>query len=258
MASYKQTFWKIWYNYISGRIGSSPVTFLNYGYWPPEGETLALQPADEENRPAIQLYHHVASGADLVDKNVLEVSCGHGGGASFVKRYHKPKTYTAIDQNSKAIESNRKTHAAHNIDFRTGDAQALDFPENHFDAVVNVEASHCYPRQDAFFRSVYRILRKGGHLLYADFRTPEAASQLDLDIKNAGFKIISKVDITEHVITALRRTSERYRELVHGFAPRILHPLMESFAAVEGSGVFNSFVNRERIYFSYCLEKATE
>jgi hypothetical protein len=33
---------------------------------------------------------------------------------------------------------------------------------------------------------------------------------------------------------------------------------METFAAVEGSGVYNSFVNRERVYFSYCLFKAVD
>jgi ubiquinone/menaquinone biosynthesis C-methylase UbiE len=255
MPAFKQIFWKIWYQYLSARIGSDPVTFLNYGYWPPEGETITLHPEDESNRPAIQLYHHVASGADLADKNVLEVSCGHGGGASFIKRYHKPKAYTAIDQNPKAIEYNRKTHGALGIDFRTGDAQALDFPDDHFDAVVNVEASHCYPRQDAFFQSVHRILRKGGHFLYADFRTPTDLSQLNNDIASAGFKVKSQTDITDHVLTALKRTSERYRTLVHKFAPKILHPAMETFAAVEGSGVFNSFVNRERIYYSYCLVK---
>lgn len=255
MPSFKQTFWKIWYQYLSARIGSDPVTFLNYGYWPPEGETLELETQDQANRPAIQLYHYVASGWDLADKDVLEVSCGHGGGASFVKRYHQPKTYTAVDQNPKAIEYNRRTHSALGIDFRVGDAQALDFPAQHFDAAINVEASHCYPRQDAFFRSVQRVLRAGGHLLYADFRKPAEALQLDRDIEDAGFRVKSKSDITAHVLSALKRTSERYRKLVHGFTPRILHPLMESFAAVEGSGIYNSFVNRERIYFSYCLEK---
>ena len=170
MLSFKQSFWKIWYRYLSNRIGNDPVTFLNYGYWPPEGETLKLSPEDESNRPAIQLYHHVVSGAELTDKNVLEVSCGHGGGASFVRRYHKPKTYIAIDQNPKAIDYNRKTHGVLGIDFHTGDAQALNFPENHFDVVINVEASHCYPRQDAFFNSAYRVLRNGGYMLYADFR----------------------------------------------------------------------------------------
>jgi ubiquinone/menaquinone biosynthesis C-methylase UbiE len=258
MPAFKQLFWKIWYQYLSGRIGNDPVTFLNYGYWPPEGETLALHPEDEPNRPAIQLYHYVASGADLGDKHLLEVSCGHGGGASFVRRYHKPRTYTAIDQNPKAIAYDRKVHGALGIEFQIGDAQALDFPKNHFDAILNIEASHCYPHQAAFFRSAHRVLRNGGHLLYADFRPPAAAPQLDQDISSAGFSIKSKTDITAHVISALKRTSQRYRALVHTFAPRILHPIMESFAAVEGSGIYNSFVNRERIYYSYCLVKTTD
>ncbi len=256
MPAFKQTFWKIWYQYLTNRIGNDSVIFLNYGYLPPEGATLTLQPEDESNRPAIQLYHHVASGADLTNKDVLEVSCGHGGGASFVKRYHKPKTYTAIDQNPKAIERNRRTHSALGIDFRVGDAQALDFPADQFDAVLNVEASHCYPRQSDFLQSVYRVLRKGGHLLYADFRPPTTAPQLDHDIADAGFQVKSKTDITENVLRALKITSERHRELVHSFTPKIIHPFMETFAAIEGSGVYNSFVNRERIYFSYCLVKA--
>jgi len=258
MPAFKQLFWKIWYQYLTGRMVNDSVTFLNYGYWPPEGETLELQREDEVNRPAIQLYHHVVSGADLTSKNVLEVSCGHGGGASFIKRYHKPKTYTAIDQNPRAIDYNRKTHGALGIDFRTGDAQALEFPSHHFDVVINVEASHCYPNQMAFFQSVYRVLRHGGHFLYADFRLPAATGQLDQDLISAGFKIKSKTDITSHVLSALKRTSKKYRELVHSFTPKILHPAMETFAAVEGSGIYNSFVNRERIYYSYCLSKPTE
>jgi len=258
MPSFKQSFWKIWYRYLSNRIGSDPVTFLNYGYWPPEGETLVLDPEDESNRPTIQQYHHVASGAELTNRNVLEVSCGHGGGASFVRRYHKPKTYTAIDQNPNAIDCNRKTRGVLGIDFHIGDAQALNFPENHFDVVINVEASHCYPRQDAFFNSAYRVLRTGGYLLYADFRRLVDVPQLDHDIHASGFQIKSKIDITSHVLRALKRTSERYRTLVHKFAPKIFHPVMETFAAVEGSGVYNSFVNRERIYYSYCPAKAMD
>ena len=86
MPAFKQLFWKHWYQYLTRRVGNESVTFLNYGFWPPEGETVMLQPEDEINRAAIQLYHHVASGDELAGKHVLEVSCGHGGGASFVKR----------------------------------------------------------------------------------------------------------------------------------------------------------------------------
>jgi len=256
MPSFKQTFWKIWYQYLSNRIGDDPVIFLNYGYWPPEGETIELKPEDEANRPAIQLYHHVASGWDLAGKKVLEVSCGHGGGASFVKRYHKPASYTGIDQNPGAIAFCRRTHGDLGIDFRVGDAQALEFPENHFDAVLNVEASHCYPRQDSFFQSVSRVLKPNGRLLYADFRPLAELDQLEQDISKAGLRIDGKTQINEHVVRALQRTSEKYRQLVHHFAPRVLHKVMETFAGVQGSGIYESFVSGERSYLSYRLVKA--
>ena len=42
---------------------------------------LPLEPEDEQNRYGIQLYHRTATQADLSGKKVLEVSCGHGGGA---------------------------------------------------------------------------------------------------------------------------------------------------------------------------------
>jgi ubiquinone/menaquinone biosynthesis C-methylase UbiE len=247
-------FWKYWYQYLSGQIGNDAVTFLNYGYWPPEGETLPLDPQDETNRPAIQLYHLVAGGWPLKGKNVLEVSCGHGGGASFVTRYHSPGSYTAIDQNPKAIDFCRKTHAPLNIDFRIGDAQALNFPENSFDAVINVEASHCYPRQQTFFASVNRVLKPGGRLLYADFRPREALAQWENDIAK-NFQIASKTDITLHVLRALRRTTERIGKLVRRLSPKILHRTMESFAGMEGSAIYNSFVSGERVYLSYQLVK---
>ncbi|GAB4579744.1 MAG: phthiotriol/phenolphthiotriol dimycocerosates methyltransferase [Anaerolineales bacterium] len=260
MPSLQQTFWKYWYKTLTGRIqnrpdDSAPITFLNYGYWPPEGETLPLDPADEPNRPAIQLYHHVASGDALAGKSVLEVSCGHGGGASFVQRYHQPAAYTAIDQNPKAIEFCRNTHAALGIHFQIGDAQALAFPADHFDVVLNVEASHCYPRQGDFFRSVYRVLKPGGQFLYADFRPRAGDRNLDRDLTHAGFRTLAKTEITPHVLRALQRTSEHYRALVRRMTPKFLHRTMESFAAVEGSGMYNSFANGERVYWSYRLRK---
>jgi ubiquinone/menaquinone biosynthesis C-methylase UbiE len=263
MLSLKQTFWKHWYQFLTGRVnqnpnGAPPVIFFNYGFWPPEGETLPLDPTDEHNRAAIQLYHHVASGWNLAGKNVLEVSCGHGGGASFVTRYHKPARYTAIDQNPKAIAFCQKMHDQLAIQFQTGDAQALDFPQNHFDAVLNVEASHCYPRQQDFLRSVYRVLRPGGRFLYTDFRFRTDQPQLDQDIAQAGFQVKTKTEITPHVVQALQQTTERFQALIQMLSPRLMHPIMKNFAGVEGSVVYKSFASGERQYWSYQLVKTND
>ncbi len=142
------------------------------------------------------------------------------------------------------------------INFHIGDAQALDFPENSFDAVINVEASHCYPSQQAFYASVKRVLKPGGRLLHADFRPHNELSQWENDI-TANFHIATKTDITPHVIRALQRTTERFRTLAHRLSPKILHRTMETFAGVEGSTIYNSFVNGERVYLSFQLVKST-
>jgi fatty-acid O-methyltransferase len=56
------------------------------------------------------------------------------------------------------------------LDFVQGDAQNLHFPDQSFDAVINVEGSHIYPNFERFLGEVARVLRPGGHFLYADFR----------------------------------------------------------------------------------------
>ncbi len=131
---------------------------------------LPLAASDEPNRFGIQLYHRVATQADLNGKQVLEVSCGHGGGASYLVRTLHPASYTGLDFNADGIAFCRKRHKLPGLDFVHGDAESLPFADQSFDAVINVEASHAYPRFPRFLAEVVRVLRPGGHFLYADFR----------------------------------------------------------------------------------------
>ena len=55
---------------------------------------LLLAASDKPNRFPIQFYHRTATQADLRGKRVLEVSCGHGGGASYIVRTLNPASYT--------------------------------------------------------------------------------------------------------------------------------------------------------------------
>ena len=105
---------------------------------------LPLAASDEPDRFPIQLYHRTATQVDLVDKSVLEVSCGHGGGASYLMRSVHPASYTGLDLNTVGIEFCRKRHNLPGLDFVQGNAERLPFPDQSFDAVINVEAALNY------------------------------------------------------------------------------------------------------------------
>ncbi len=158
------------YPYLTGRVGDD-VVFLNYGYEedPPLG--LALDAADEPERYPIQLYHVTATQAGgLAGKSVLEVGCGHGGGASFLTRTMDPASYVGLDANAAGVAFCRRRHQVSRLEFVHGNAENLPFPAESFDAVINVESAHCYPHFDRFLAEVARVLRPGGALLYADVR----------------------------------------------------------------------------------------
>ena len=82
----RKALWQVWYPFLTRRLHGEEVLFLNYAYEeePPMG--IPLSPEDERNRACLQLYHHLAMQVPLRGKDVLEVSCGHGGGASYITR----------------------------------------------------------------------------------------------------------------------------------------------------------------------------
>ena len=126
-------------------FATDDVVFLNIGYEEDPPMALPLAESDEPNRFYIQLYHRTATQADLRGKRVLEVGCGHGGGASYLMRTLRPASYTGLDLNRDAIAFCRRRHDLPNVDFVHGDAEKLPFPDQSFDAVINVESSACLP-----------------------------------------------------------------------------------------------------------------
>ena len=153
---------KYWYPLITRRWGKEDIVFLNWGYEedPPLG--LPLAPEDEPNRYCIQLYHRTATQADLGGKQVLEVSSGHGGGAAYLVRTFHPASYTGLDYNPDGVAFAQKRHHLPGLEFVHGNAESMPFPDESFDAVINVEASHAYPHFERFLPEMARVLRPEG------------------------------------------------------------------------------------------------
>jgi hypothetical protein len=71
------------YSYsLATRLSGDDLVFINMGYEEDPPMALPLEASDEPDWYGVQLYHRTATQVDLTGKQVLEVSCGHGDGAS--------------------------------------------------------------------------------------------------------------------------------------------------------------------------------
>ena len=77
-------FTNAWYSLVAKLDNHGQETFMNYGYAELDGAAPPLPARFDVHRYAVQLYRHVVSRAELRGKDVLEIGCGRGGGASYV------------------------------------------------------------------------------------------------------------------------------------------------------------------------------
>jgi SAM-dependent methyltransferase len=234
-------------------------TQMNYGYADGlgDGRTIVLDAEDEPERYCHQLYHRVVNGHDLVAKDVVEVSCGRGGGAAFVHRYFNPRTVTGIDIAHAAVDFCRQVHRAPGLRFIQGDAEDLPLVDESADALINVEASFCYGNINRFFAEVRRVLRPGGYFLYSDLRHVNEIEGWNEALRGSGFDVLATEDITENVARALRLDWERRAEVTQMNVPSIFRHAMQTFAGAPGTRIPSFLGVGKMRYFSFVLRKPT-
>ena len=249
-------FTNAWYSLVTLLDRHAEATVMNYGYAPADGGAIALSPALEGDRYALQLYHHVASGAAMRDRDVLEVGCGRGGGAAYVARAMAPRRLVGLDVNRAEIRFDRRHYAGvPNLAFVEGDAHAMPFAGGTFDVAINVESSHHYRDPARFLAEVHRVLRPGGTFLMACFPATDEAS-LRAAVRGSAFACVSVEDITAGVVRALDLDSARREDAVRRLAPRPLRTFAREFAGVRGSRLYDGFASGRVRYLNFVLAKA--
>ncbi|MBI1826869.1 MAG: class I SAM-dependent methyltransferase [Planctomycetes bacterium] len=251
----KGKLWDRWYRYFNRKVEHESLRFMNFGLALYDHESLNLQATDELERTSIQLYDRVVSACNLTGTRVLEVSCGRGGGADYLVRYKKLAQVSGLDRTPNAVAFCRKVYPADNLHFTCGDAMSLPFPDDTFDAVVNVEASHCYPDMPKFLSEVRRVLKPGGRFLYADFRRDKLQEAWHQQLQASGLKIEVEEDITRRVVDSLFRTNERRTSLMRSIAPRPLRRVFFLFAGTKGSMMYRAFDMGRAKYIRFCMRK---
>ena len=236
------------------RMAANDVVFLNLGYEEDPPMALPLAESDEPNRFPIQLYHRTATQADLSGKRVLEVGCGHGGGATYLMRTLRPASYTGLDLNRAGIAFCRTRQNLPGVDFGHGDAENLPFPDRSFDGVINVESSGAYPHFPRFLAEVARVLRPGGHFLYADLRPHDSIAEWEAALAGAPMRMLSHQAINAQVLRGMEKNTQRSLDLI-GRMPTFLHRIGREFTGVQGSRFYRALQSGKLSYRMYCFSR---
>jgi ubiquinone/menaquinone biosynthesis C-methylase UbiE len=242
---------------VMGR--NAEILFLGPGYEEEPPAALALEASDEPDRYPIQFYHSLAVEADIANKDVLEVSCGHGGGASYLVRTFKPNSYTGLDLNPAGVNFCRTRHSLPGLDFVKGDAQNLPFANESFDVVINLEASHSYPNFPLFLSEVARVLRPGGRFVYADLREQGEVAEWTADLHNCAMSTLSHRVVNSEIVRGYEKNSKQRQEQIDHymrFLPSFLLSMAGDFAGVEGGGNYRALQNDELSYRRYLMTKS--
>lgn len=254
-AWFRRMVWKPIYNQLAKNYSFPDWHFMNYGYAPlNEKPVMSLSEEDEPNRYSIQLYDNLANRVPILQKDILEVGSGRGGGASYITRYLKPNRYTGMDIANEAVNFCKKIHTVPGLEFQEGNAERIPFGDKSFDVVINVESCHAYGSMEDFLSGVKRVLRPGGHFLCTDMRDPERIKLLERQLHDSGMKMIEKRDITQNVVKAIELEDDLKRERMKDRFPAWLQKSFEEFAGVKGSQIHRDLASGRLVYYQFVLQ----
>ena len=254
--AFQKAIWRWWYQRLGKRAHDSGWTFMNYGYKYKNQKTLNLTSEDESNRMFIQLYDYVASQIPIKDGEILEVGSGRGGGSSFLSRYHHPKSITGLDYSKSAIKLSNELHGnVDNLFFKLGDAENLPFKDNTFDAVINIESSHCYGNMERFLSEVSRVVKPEGYFGWADLRAKDMVKETEFAFEKSNLTCIYNKTITPEVINALDDIHDTKMKMINNHVPKFLRSAFTDFAGAKNSKIYNSFKSGNAVYLSKVLKK---
>jgi ubiquinone/menaquinone biosynthesis C-methylase UbiE len=176
-------------------------TFLNYGYVPSGNQQYAaVDPDDVWNRNSVRLLLEVVGGTAVRERDVIDIGCGRGGNIAALYKYFKPRFIVGLDVCPANIAYCSAKNRLSEASFLVGDAENIPFADESFEVVLNIESAHAYPNRARFYAEVYRILRPGGTLLYAELMPAEQVERNVRLLEDAGMTVIRNHDVTPNVL----------------------------------------------------------
>jgi len=223
---------------------------LHYGIW---DETVKNFSGSLINTNRIMMETAGISSAD----KVLDAGCGVGGAAFYINRMRDAQV-TGISLSDRQIkyanEIVEKNNLADKVSFGIMDFTRTDFKDESFDVVWACESVCQTADKGAFIKECYRILKKGGRLVLADFFLTDdnqtdrhswirkwcdtwavtalvSCDAFTAGLKDQGFNNIKTADYTDNIKKSARRM---FNAAIIGAVPseiyNLFHPKVSRFA----------------------------
>ena len=140
----------------------------------------------------------------------LDVGCGSGALAIACAKRNPQATFVGIDRwgkeyasfNKPLCEQNAQAEGVSNVTFAQGDATALDFPDESFDAVTSNYVYHNVLTNDrqALLLETLRVLKKGGTFAIHDIFSQSKYGDMQPFLKSLramGYEQVELIDTTD-------------------------------------------------------------
>ena len=149
----------------------------------------------------------------------LDVGCGSGALAIACAKRNKNASFIGIDRwgkeyasfNKPLCENNAKAEGVGNVSFQRGDATALDFPDESFDAVVSNYVYHNIPGdRQAYLLETLRTLKKGGTFALHDIFSRSRYGDMQAfvrKLKDMGYERVELIDTTNGLFMSNREAT---------------------------------------------------
>ena len=138
---------------------------LHYGYW--DDTTKNFHEALLNINKVLSRYANIQS-----TENVLDAGCGIGGSSIWLGKNIGCKV-TGISLSAKQVATANALAQKENVDelvkFEQNDFTATTYPSESFDVIWAIESVCHAADKSQFLQEAFRLLKKGGRLIMADF-----------------------------------------------------------------------------------------